>query len=345
MGAYYGIKLALFALAPSPLQQPQYIEIQKGQTLVQTAGKLRAVGALQSESDAEKNFILLTRVTRSAAGFKVGEYLLPIGSTPYDWLKIFKKGVSVGRPLTIKEGDNIYEISKNMHAKGFTAHPTAMLDLCKKPEFLLQLGFQAQALPPSCEGYLFPDTYQFTRAMTLPEMLLQMNARFKQVWTPEFETRAASLGMNRHQIITLASVIEKETGAPQERPLISSVFYNRLKKRMRLQSDPTTIYGIWERYKGNITRADLLFPTPFNTYTVSALPLGPIGNPGVESIKAALYPAESNYLFFVSHNDGTHQFSATLAEHNAAVKTFQIERSARQGKSWRDLSKRPKTGP
>jgi UPF0755 protein len=121
--------------------------------------------------------------------------------------------------------------------------------------------------------------------------------------------------------------------------MISSVFHNRLRKHMRLQSDPTTIYGMWETYRGKIHRSDLLAPTPYNTYTVPALPLGPISNPGKQAIEAALNPVQSNYIFFVSHNDGTHEFTATLGEHNAAVRKFQLDPKMREGKSWRDLKK------
>ena len=168
-------------------------------------------------------------------------------------------------------------------------------------------------------------------------MLRTMVRKFQSVWTPENDALARKLGFTPLQAITLASMIEKETGAPQERPLISSVFHNRLKKRMRLQSDPTTIYGMWETYTGNIHRSDLLVPTPFNTYTLPSLPAGPIANPGRESIQAALNPSESQYFFFVSHNDGTHEFTATLDDHNRAVRKFQLDPKAREGKSWRDL--------
>ena len=136
-------------------------------------------------------------------------------------------------------------------------------------------------------------------------------------------------------------MIEKETGAAEERPIISSVFHNRLTKRMRLQSDPTTIYGMWDHYEGKIHKSDLLAPTEYNTYTVPALPVGPISNPHAESIHAALYPAETPYLYFVSRNDGTHVFSRTYAEHNQWVQKLQVDPAAREGKSWRDL-KQPK---
>jgi UPF0755 protein len=154
-------------------------------------------------------------------------------------------------------------------------------------------------------------------------------------------------GWTRHQIVTLASIIEKETGAPEERPLISSVFHNRLLKKMRLQTDPTVIYGKAEKsgkIEINITRADLLTPSRYNTYVIPALPPGPIANPGKEALLAAVNPAASGYLFFVSQNDGTHVFSEDYSAHNRAVQKFQLDRKAREGKSWRDLQNR-KTVP
>ena len=134
-----------------------------------------------------------------------------------------------------------------------------------------------------------------------------------------------------------ASIVEKETGAKFERPLIAGVFTNRLKKKMRLQSDPTTVYGMWDRYKGNIKKSDLLEYTPYNTYKIPALPLGPIANPSLEAIEAVLQPAHTNYLYFVSKNDGTHVFSETYKSHREAVDAYQKNAQARRGKSWRQL--------
>jgi UPF0755 protein len=142
-----------------------------------------------------------------------------------------------------------------------------------------------------------------------------------------------------YEIVTLASMIEKETGAAFERPLIASVFHNRLKKGMKLQSDPTTIYGIWERYSGNLRRADLLESTPYNTYTVPRLPRGPICAPSREAMIAVLKPEDSANLYFVSRNDGTHVFTKTYEDHLRAVRAFQLDPRAREGKSWRDLKK------
>ena len=160
----------------------------------------------------------------------------------------------------------------------------------------------------------------------LPEDLIgAMVKRFREVFLPEWTLRAKALKMSVHQIITLASIIEKETGAAFERPLISSVFHNRLKKGMRLSSDPTVIYGI-RNFNGNLTRKDLETVTPYNTYRIKGLPPGPIANPGIDSIKAALYPAETDYLYFVSKKDATHQFSTNLKDHNRAVRQYQLRR-------------------
>jgi len=176
-------------------------------------------------------------------------------------------------------------------------------------------------------------------------MTREMIKKFFATWSPREDSLARSLGFTRHQVVTLASMIEKETGAAQERPLISSVFHNRLRKRMRLQSDPTTIYGIWQNYKGNLKRSDLVNPTQWNTYTIAALPVGPIGNPGFEAIQAALAPATSEFLFFVSNNDGTHAFSKTYEEHSNWVKKLQMDPKAREGKSWRDQYKKERESP
>ena len=144
------------------------------------------------------------------------------------------------------------------------------------------------------------------------------------------------MGLTEHELVTLASVIEKETGHAPERKIISSVFHNRLKKKMRLQSDPTTIYGLWENFDGNLTRSCLQTYTPYNTYKIFGLPKGPIASPGTDAILAALYPAKTKYLFFVSRNDGTHIFSEDYKGHKSAVEKIQKDPVARRGKSWRD---------
>ena len=311
-----------------------FIEVPKGARLGPIGEQLESLGVIESGP----RFQRLGRLYTKFRGLKAGEYQVRASQTPLEILKLFTSGVSSARAVTIKEGDNMYQIaalieqSKLGTAKDF-------LYLCQDDTFIASFGFSPT--PPTLEGRLYPDTYFFNRTMQVREMVQQMVRRHMAYWTAERTARAKALGLSQQEVVTLASIVEKETGAPDERPVISSVFHNRLKKRMRLQSDPTTIYGIWSRYKGNIRRSDLLEKTPFNTYAIPALPIGPISNPGAQALDATLQPATTDYLYFVSQNDGTHYFSKSFAEHDAAVKRFQLDPKAREGKSWRDLSTRP----
>ncbi len=315
------------------------IELRKGEGPNEIARFLTDQGVLRDP----KNFIWLGRVTRKWKKLKVGEYEVSGKMTPMLIFHTLTSGVSLAHPLTLREGENLYELAEELEDKKLVSK-SQFIALCKDTQFLSRLKI-SNPPPKTAEGYLFPDTYYFNKKITPEEIIYQMVRKFMTVWTPDFENKTKELGFNRHQIVTLASMIEKETGAQEERPMISSVFYNRLKIRMRLQSDPTTIYGIWERYNGNLKKADLLNPTPYNTYTIAALPPGPIGNPGKEALHAALYPAKSDYLYFVSHNDGTHEFTTNFKDHESAVRKFQMNRNARKGKSWRDLEKRTQAKP
>jgi UPF0755 protein len=180
------------------------------------------------------------------------------------------------------------------------------------------------------EGYLFPDTYLLPRRSKPEEVVKTMVTRFWQLYTPNLQARAAELNMTERQVLILASIIEKETGQDQERPLVSAVFHNRLRRNWPLQSDPTLIYAI-PNFNGNLTREHLARPGKYNTYLKPGLPPGPIANPGIKSIEAALYPAPVKYVYFVSKNDGTHQFSTTLEEHNRAVDHYQRKKGGRPG--------------
>jgi len=176
------------------------------------------------------------------------------------------------------------------------------------------------------EGYLFPDTYYFPKEAGVEKIISTMVERFRAVFVPEWRERAIQLGFTVNQIVTLASIIEKETGTPFERALISSVFHNRLKKKMRLESDPTVIYGIKD-FNGNLTRKDLKTVTPYNTYQIRGLPAGPIANPGRASLEAALYPEDTSFIYFVAKKDSTHHFSTNLKDHNRAVRKYQLGRN------------------
>lgn len=332
-----GAMLGLFAYAPMQpgSNESALIEVQKGQSPKEVTRALVEAGAIRvSDSD---RFLWLGRIAQKWKKLKAGEYKVSASMTPLQIFGVINSGISVAHPVTVREGENMYEVAAELETKRLAAK-AAILALCKDSRFISSLGLDPA--PETLEGYLFPDTYFFNRRLSPEEMLRQMVRRFQNEWTVKEESRAKALGMTRHQAVTLASIIEKETGAADERPMISSVFHNRLRKKMRLQSDPTTIYGIWESYQGNIKKQDLLSANPYNTYYVPALPAGPISNPGREALQAALFPATSEFLFFVSHNDGTHEFTRSYEDHSRAVRRFQMDRKAREGKSWRDLRKK-----
>ncbi len=276
------------------------------------------------------------KLTKKDQNLKLSEYEIPLGQSAFQIIDYLVKGQVVEKLVTIQEGFNTFQIAQLMESKGLVKAED-FIAKTRDTEFISQLlGYQA----PSLEGYLFPDTYKLPKKWSVDQYISLFVKKHLSVWS-EIEKKYSPT-MDHHQVVILASMVEKETGAGFERPMISSVFHNRLKKSMRLQSDPTTIYGVWVQtgtMLKNITRNDLNTPTPYNTYTTSGLPFGPISNPGKEAMIAAIEPALSNNYYFVSKNDGTHQFSRTYDQHLAAVRKFQLDPKAREGKSWRDLKK------
>ncbi|HEV8244022.1 MAG TPA: endolytic transglycosylase MltG [Nitrospirales bacterium] len=262
-------------------------------------------------------FRLLGKVQDAERKVKPGEYDLHTAMRPAEILNMLVTGKVIKYTVLVQEGFTARQIGKLLDEARIVKEAD-VARLVSDPLFIQSLGVDG----PTLEGYLFPDTYYFPRRAKAEEVVKAMVAGYRQAYTPEMQARAASLGMTERQVMTLASIIEKETGQDEERPLISAVFHNRLKRRLPLQSDPTVIYGI-TNFSGNLTRADLTRRTPFNTYTSTGLPPGPIASPGSKSIIAALNPAPVDYIFFVSKNDGTHQFSTTLSEHNRAVGRYQ----------------------
>lgn len=285
-----------------------------GQGLKKTSEALQKEGLV---SDARR-FTILVRLEKKDTLLKAGEYFLATTMTPREILGQMVEGRVHLYRLTIPEGFNLVQIAGAVSAAGL-ASDTHFLEAARNPETASGLGIEADTL----EGYLFPDTYYFPRGLDSSVIIATMVKQFRAAFKPAWEQQAQALGMTVHEVITLASIIEKETGAPEERPLIASVFHNRLQKGMRLETDPTVIYGITD-FDGNIRRKDLQTHTPYNTYKIKGLPPGPIASPGARAIEAALFPAQSNLLFFVSKKDGTHHFSTTLTEHNAAVAKYQL---------------------
>jgi UPF0755 protein len=314
---------------------PVLFEVLPGQSFGQVALQLAQAGLI---SDARK-FKIYARLNGSANLVRMGEYELNTHMTPSEIMRIIISGISVKRVMVVPEGYNRYEIADIFERAGLGTR-AVFLKTTENTQLIRQvLGEDL----PSFEGYLFPETYYFTKYMGAEEVIRVMVQNFLKNYN-ELQTRAP-MPLSRHQLVTLASMVEKETGAPEERPTIASVFYNRLRKTMKLQSDPTTLYGILDitkQMKKNITRVDLLTPTRYNTYTIPGIPFGPISNPGREALRAVFHPAEGEFLYFVSRNDGFHIFSKDYKGHNDAVKKFQLDPKARQGKSWRDMSKQTK---
>ncbi len=318
---------------PSSESQEVVYEVEPGKSFNTVAYELEQKGLLRNANF----FSIYARVIGQRSKLKVGEYLLRTNMRPLEILQVITSGKSIARGFTVSEGLSTYEIAEAYERQGF-GKAEEFFRLTRDPNLIQSLLGEKQR---SLEGYLFPETYMMTKFTDAKTLITNMVQRFLYVYKEVVGTKP-TLGLTRHQVVTLASIIEKETGAPQERTIISSVFHNRLEKRMRLQTDPTVIYGKAE-YLGkiviNITKADLSAVTPYNTYVIPGLPPGPIANPGREALAATIAPSVSEYLFFVSQNDGTHVFSSTYENHNKAVRKFQMDRKARQGKSWRDLKK------
>jgi len=296
--------------------QERLIRIKPGSSFTSIARAFEKAGIV---SDA-RLFILLARWENVAAHIHAGEYRFAGPATPQQVLDRLTAGDVRRLQLTIPEGFTLKEIAGRIEAARI-APAAEIIRLATDAEFLEQLEIEAETL----EGYLFPETYTYT-SDTLPEELLAaMLDQFRQQLTPELVAAARQRGLNPHQLVTLASIIQKEAGNNEEMPLISAVFHNRLDRRIPLQADPTVIYGV-EDFDGNLTRRHLKEDTPYNTYRRRGLPPGPIASPGSEALQAAAFPADVGYLYFVSKGDGSHAFSATLKEHNRAVRKYQLRR-------------------
>lgn len=289
------------------------VVIPDGATFLKIASLLEREHLIKSRSA----FVWLGKSQDAERKVRPGEYELHAAMPPAEILAKLMAGRVVLHSVTIPEGYTMAQIADVVAQQRITDREE-FLKLARDKAFIASLGISAATL----EGYLFPDTYRFPRPTPAKDVIRTMVEQLNQVFTPAWQARASDIHLSRHEVLTLASVIEKETGAGEERPQIAAVFHNRLKKRIPLQSDPTVIYGL-PTFDGNLHKKDLSHPSPYNTYRWPGLPPGPIASPGADAIKAALYPAASSFLYFVSKNDGTHQFSATLDEHNKAVEKYQ----------------------
>ncbi len=288
--------------------------VQPGQGLRSISEKLHKMGILTHPF----KFRLFAQMKGYDKRIRAGEYLLTASMTPTQILDIFTSGKILLHRVTVPEGYTQKQIASVLARVGLVS-VNEFLEATTDGGLLNTLKIEAD----SFEGYLFPDTYYFPRGITSQKIISIMVNRFRSQFKPEWEKQADKFGWSVHEVVTLASIIEKEAGVVAEQTIISSVFHNRLKKKMRLQSDPTVIYGIKD-FDGNLTRNHLNTPTPYNTYRIGGLPPGPIANPGAAAIESALYPADTGYIFFVSKKDRTHKFSKTIKEHNQAVRKYQL---------------------
>jgi UPF0755 protein len=261
-------------------------------------------------------------VLRSGEGrrLQAGEYRFDRPMTPKEVVSKLARGDVYLVPITFREGLTIRDMAALYESRGFG--PAAEFVTAASDK---QLVRDIDPVARDLEGYLFPDTYNMPRHSTAGQLVARMVARFQKELTPELRAKADGHGLSVRELVTLASIVEKETGKAEERPLVAAVYANRLRIGMGLQCDPTVIYALQRvnRYNGNLTREDLQFDSPYNTYRYRGLPPGPIAAPGRASLEAAADPADAPYLYFVSRGDGTHVFATTLEEHNRNVYEFQ----------------------
>jgi UPF0755 protein len=297
-----------------------FFEVQKGRSARNVIGNLGAWNVIHSSLAVT----LAHRLFYSRQRLKAGEYEFAFPASGKDVLfKIFRGRIYL-HPVTVPEGLTGDEIAGVLAAQA-GVEPGAFRSAFQQTSPVTEWDARAVNL----EGYLFPDTYLVPRKVTAGEFVDAMVGEFRKVFHEGWRKRAAELGLSVRDVVILASLIEKETGLPAERPLVSAVFHNRLRLGMKLDCDPTVIYGLKleDKYSGRLLSRDLAYPSAYNTYVHSGLPPGPICNPGRQALEAALYPATESYLYFVAQGDGSHHFSRSFAEHRQAVQRYQLKKN------------------
>ncbi|MDY6987016.1 MAG: endolytic transglycosylase MltG [Thermodesulfobacteriota bacterium] len=294
--------------------------IRPGESFAETVVRLQEVGIVRHP----KKFRWLAYLKGDERRIRAGEYLLRSSMAPMAILDTLVRGKAFLHKVVVPEGSTISRIGQILETAGLVSQET-FSEKASDPSLTRALGVEGDTF----EGYLFPETYRFAKGVCAEKIIRKMVSHFHSIFTSVWAERAREMGLSAHEVVTLASIVEKETAKPEERPLIAAVFLNRLRRGMGLESDPTVIYGI-TGFDGNLTRKDLQTVTPYNTYRIVGLPAGPISNPGRASMEAVLYPSEQPYLYFVSKNDGSHHFSSTLAEHNTMVDRYQRRQSRRR---------------
>lgn len=304
-----------FASQPAPGEktETEIVIVPSGSSVEEINGILASAGLVKKDI----RFPVLARYLGIAGRLQAGEFALHRGQTPQELLKELAYAKPIQHGVTIREGLSISEVA-GVFARGGWCDKEEFIRLANDPDFLKSLGLGTHK---NLEGYLYPDTYYLTRKGQTTADLIRMQVRhFFSVWNDIKTT--APLELSPYEVLILASMIEKETAKASERPIIAGVFFNRLKKGMRMQSDPTVMYGI-ENFSGKLSRKDLRTPSPYNTYTLKRLPVGPICSPGKAALSAVLHPTESTFYYFVSQNNGSHIFSKNLRAHINAVNKYQ----------------------
>jgi len=291
------------------------IEIPTGTTFRQAVGLLQNQNLIRDR----RIFLIAARLTGSDRKIRAGYYSLWTGMSPFEILEALLKGKIVEYEVKILEGDSLVEISEAFARTGIISS-AEFIELAKDSDMLAYHDIPA----PSVEGYIFPDTYTIPKGMDARDAINTMIARMREKYTGKLSVRAQEIGMTENQVLTLASIIEKEAVIDSERSVISAVYHNRLRKNMPLQADPTSIYGI-KSSKEKITLNDLKRKTQYNTYRIKGLPPGPIASPGLKSIVAALYPDNVPYLYFVAQDDRSHRFAESEKEHAENVRLYRVK--------------------
>jgi UPF0755 protein len=300
------------AVPPGSGEMTQTIKIGQGFSLKRIAADLENARVISSA----RLFLLYARLRGADARIKAGPYQFSDAMPPTAILRMMVAGEIYVNRFAIPEGYSIYQIAELLEGRGLF-RKEAFLAQCTNPPLLKELGISGK----SVEGYLYPSTYDIPPNMDEAEFIRLAVAQFDKTYSQRYAARVKALGMPEKEVVTLASMVEKEAIQPAERPLVASVFLNRLRRGMRLQSDPTAVYGV-RAFAGAVSKRDILRPSPYNTYLVKGLPPGPIGSPGGEAIEAVINPARTDYLYFVAKKDGTHYFSVNLDEHNRAVRKY-----------------------
>lgn len=308
--------IALF-VPPTKEKNWKEVRVTEGMSFKAIAAKLQQEGIIRYRG----YFQIIGRLQGISRKVRVGYYGLGSHMTLWNVLEAFKKGKVIEYEVVVPEGYNLFQIGWTLTGTPLISDPKEFISVALDKKFAQSLGVEADTL----EGYLFPDTYYLPKGITMRDVAKRMVLRYRDVFIESYRKRAGSLGYNEHQIVTLASIIEKEAKVPAERTTISAVYHNRLKIGMKLQADPTAVYGK-KAWITNVTKEDLKRRTPYNTYLHKGLPPGPIANPGQGAILAALYPEKVDYLYFVAQGDGSHYFSKNYDEHGKAIDRYRANK-------------------